>query len=110
MTHKLRAYGSSATTTATDDEEGGGMSLLALFCLAFGGGLLALLTPCVWPMIPLTVSFFMRRSADDGRQQGDVKGAMLYGACIVTIFLALGFLMTILFGADALNKLHQRRL
>lgn len=105
MTHKLRAYGSSATTTATDEEEGGGMSLLTLFCLAFGGGLLALLTPCVWPMIPLTVSFFMRRSADDGRQQGDVKGAMLYGACIVTIFLALGFLMTILFGADALNKL-----
>lgn len=79
----------------------GSGSLLSLFLLAFAGGFLALLTPCVWPMIPLTVSFFMRR---DGKG-GGIGGAVLFGCCIVAIFVAAGFLLTILFGANALNRL-----
>lgn len=102
---KLKAFGGVSPVVAPQTEQDGGVSLLAFFFLAFAGGLLALLTPCVWPMIPLTVSFFMKRGGKDGKPGGDVKGAVLFGACIVVIFLALGFLLTILFGADALNKL-----
>lgn len=75
-----------------------GRGLLPLFLLAFAGGLLALLTPCVWPMIPLTVSFFMKRGMG-------VRGAVLFGVCIVAIFLVAGLLLTMLFGANALNRL-----
>ncbi len=102
---KLKAFGGVSPVVAPQTEQDGGVSLLAFFFLAFAGGLLALLTPCVWPMIPLTVSFFMKRGGKDGKPGGDVRGAVLFGACIVVIFLALGFLLTILFGADALNKL-----
>ena len=102
---KLKAFGGVSPVVAPQTEQDGGVSLLAFFFLAFAGGLLALLTPCVWPMIPLTVSFFMKRGGKDGKPGGDVKGAVLFGVCIVVIFLALGFLLTILFGADALNKL-----
>ncbi len=102
---KLKAFGGVSPVVAPQTEQDGGVSLLAFFFLAFAGGLLALLTPCVWPMIPLTVSFFMKRGGKDGKPGGDVNGAVLFGVCIVVIFLALGFLLTILFGADALNKL-----
>lgn len=80
----------------SDSIFGGG--LLSLFLLAFAGGLLALLTPCVWPMIPLTVSFFMKRGMG-------VRGAVLFGVCIVAIFLVAGLLLTMLSGANALNRL-----
>ena len=102
---KLKAFGGVSPVVSPQTEQDGGVSLLAFFFLAFAGGLLALLTPCVWPMIPLTVSFFMKRGGKDGKPGGDVNGAVLFGVCIVVIFLALGFLLTILFGADALNKL-----
>lgn len=80
----------------TSDAESG--DLLSLCLLAFVGGLLALFTPCVWPVIPLTVSFFMKR----GR---GVRDAVLYGVSIMVIFLLMGVVVTSLFGADALNGL-----
>lgn len=97
---KVRSDSASDST-----DEGAAVGLLTLFLLAFGGGLLALLTPCVWPMIPLTVSFFMRQGERDDERMGNVKGAMLYGGSIVVIFLTLGIVLTVLFGANALNLL-----
>lgn len=68
----------------------------------FVGGLLALLTPCVWPMIPLTVSFFLKRSSSRRRSIFD---AMLYGASIIVIYLSLGLIVTLVFDAGKLNEL-----
>ncbi|GHT50650.1 thiol:disulfide interchange protein [Bacteroidia bacterium] len=75
----------------------------AIFLLCFGGGLLALLTPCVWPIIPMTVSFFLKRSKSNRKKA--VTDALTYGLSIIVIYLALGLLITILFGASALNNL-----
>jgi thiol:disulfide interchange protein DsbD len=77
-------------------------SLLWIFLTAFGGGLLALLTPCVYSMVPITVSFFTKRSKT--RIEG-IKNALLYSTCIVSIFTMLGFLITLVFGPAALNNL-----
>lgn len=77
-------------------------SLLWIFLTAFGGGLLALLTPCVYSMIPVTVSFFTKRSKT--RAEG-IRNALYYAASIVIIFTLLGFLITVIFGPAALNKL-----
>jgi thiol:disulfide interchange protein DsbD len=77
-------------------------SLWWIFLAAFGGGLLALLTPCVYSMIPVTVSFFTKRS--ETRQQG-IRNALLYAISIVVIFTLLGFLITLVFGPAALNNL-----
>jgi thiol:disulfide interchange protein len=77
-------------------------SLLWIFLTAFGGGLLALLTPCVYSMIPITVSFFTKRSKT--RNEG-IRNALFYSASIVGIFTMLGFLITLIFGPAALNNL-----
>lgn len=77
-------------------------TLLWLFLLGFAGGLVALFTPCVWPVIPLTVSFFMKRGA--GGRKG-VQAALLYGVSIVIIYVTLGLAITAAFGASALNDL-----
>lgn len=77
-------------------------SLLMLFIYGFLGGLVALLTPCVWPMIPMTVSFFLKRSKD--KKKG-IKDAITYGIGIVIIYLAMGMIITSIFGANALNDL-----
>ena len=77
-------------------------SIWKIFILGFGGGLLALLTPCVWPIIPMTVSFFLKRSKE--RKQA-VREALVYGASIVVIHLLLGLVVTSLFGAASLNSL-----
>ena len=77
-------------------------SIWMTFILGFGGGLLALLTPCVWPIIPMTVSFFLKRSKE--RKQA-VREAFIYGASIVVIYLLLGLAVTLLFGPAALNQL-----
>jgi thiol:disulfide interchange protein DsbD len=66
------------------------------------GGLLAIFTPCVWPIIPMTVSFFLKRNNDKARGRRD---ALLYGVSIVAIYLLLGILITVIFGASALNSL-----
>ena len=73
-----------------------------LFFAGFVGGLVALVTPCVWPMIPMTVSFFLKRSKD--RKKG-IRDAAIYGLAIIVIYLALGLSVSALFGADALNNL-----
>lgn len=77
-------------------------SIWITFVLGFGGGLLALLTPCVWPIIPMTVSFFLKRSK--GRKQA-IREAVFYGASIIVIYLILGLAVTLIFGAGALNAL-----
>jgi len=77
-------------------------SLLWIFLAAFAGGLLALLTPCVYSMIPVTVSFFTKRSRT--KKEG-IKNAILYSTSIVVIFTLLGFLITLIFGPAALNNL-----
>nr|WP_320036891.1 cytochrome c biogenesis protein CcdA [uncultured Bacteroides sp.] len=78
------------------------MGWIYIFITGFAGGLLALFTPCVWPIIPMTVSFFLKRSKD--KKKG-IKDAWTYGASIVVIYVSLGLLITLLFGANALNSL-----
>ena len=78
------------------------MAGLNIFITGFVGGLLALFTPCVWPIIPMTVSFFLKRSKD--KKKG-IRDAWTYGASIVVIYVGLGLLVTGIFGANALNSL-----
>ena len=82
-------------------------SLLWIFLMGLLGGFLAVFTPCVWPIIPMTVSFFLKRS---GAQQGQttkqgIRDALLYGLAIIIIYVGLGLLITAIFGASALNAL-----
>lgn len=76
--------------------------IFTIFILGFLGGLVALFTPCVWPMIPLTVSFFLKKSKSRSKS---IREASIYGASIVVIYLVLGLLITIIFGAGKLNEL-----
>ena len=78
------------------------MSWIYIFITGFVGGLLALFTPCVWPIIPMTVSFFLKRCKD--KKKG-IRDAWTYGASIVVIYVGLGLLVTGIFGANALNSL-----
>lgn len=78
------------------------MSGWKLFFFGFLGGLLALLTPCVWPMIPMTLSFFMKKTRSRARSIAD---ALTYGLSIIVIFLILGIAITLLFGAGKLNEI-----
>lgn len=82
---------------ATDEKD---QSWLTIFLLGFGGGMIALLTPCVFPMIPLTVSFFTKRSKS--KAEG-IRNASIYGASIIAIYTGLGLLVTIALGPDFLN-------
>jgi thiol:disulfide interchange protein DsbD len=77
-------------------------SWIYIFIMGFAGGLLALFTPCVWPIIPMTVSFFLKRTKD--KKKG-IRDAWTYGASIVVIYVVLGLAVTLLFGASALNAL-----
>ena len=92
---QLKAFGDT-TVSATDT------SWLFIFFARFLGGLIALLTPCVSPMIPMTVSFFLKRTKD--KKKG-IRDAWTYGASIVVIYVALGLAITLIFGASALNAL-----
>ena len=83
-------------------EAAASQSLWAIFFAGFIGGLVALFTPCVWPIIPMTVSFFLKRTKD--RSQG-IRDAITYGVSIIVIYVALGLLITLIFGASALNAL-----
>lgn len=78
-----------------------------IFFAGFIGGLLALFTPCVWPIIPMTVSFFLKRTKD--KKKG-IRDAWTYGASIVVIYLTLGLAITLIFGANALNALSTNAL
>ncbi|MBR4713232.1 MAG: thioredoxin family protein [Paludibacteraceae bacterium] len=77
-------------------------SLWLIFCLGMLGGILAILTPCVWPIIPMTVSFFLKK---DGDAKSGRMSAILYGISIILIYVGLGVVLTLLFGANALNAL-----
>ena len=87
---------------AFEEKTTGYSSLWQIFLLGLLGGLVALVTPCVWPIIPMTVSFFLKRSGD--KKKG-IRDAIIYGVSIVVIYLALGLIVTALFGASALNAL-----
>lgn len=91
---ELNAYGE---TTSQQDR-----SWIYIFFAGLIGGLLALFTPCVWPIIPMTVSFFLKRSKD--KKKG-IRDAWTYGASIVVIYVLLGLAITLIFGASALNAL-----
>lgn len=93
--NELKAFGDS-TASATDT------SWLFIFLAGFLGGLIALLTPCVWPMIPMTVSFFLKRTKD---RKKAIRDALTYGLSIIVIYLIMGLLITGIFGASALNDL-----
>jgi len=77
-------------------------SWIYIFLMGLLYGLLAVFTPCVWPIIPMTVSFFLKRSKD---KAAGIRDAITYGISIIVIYLALGLLVTALFGADTLNNL-----
>ena len=85
---------SEASSLSSDTER----SLWLIFILGLLGGLLAIFTPCVWPIIPMTVSFFLKKG-------GGLKDAILYGLSIVILYVGLGLLVTVIFGASALNEL-----
>ena len=92
---ELAAYGESASNAVSQ-------AWWKIFLLGFLGGLVALLTPCVWPIIPMTVSFFLKRSGD--KKKG-IRDAFTYGISIVVIYVLLGLVITGIFGASALNAL-----
>ena len=94
VTAELQAF--QQTTSPT------GKGWIGIFLMGFIGGLLALLTPCVWPIIPMTVSFFLKRSKD--KKKG-VRDALLYGLSIIAVFLLLGIVVTAISRPEALNDL-----
>ena len=87
---------------AFGEENATNQSWIYIFIAGFLGGLVALFTPCVWPIIPMTVSFFLKRSKD--KKKG-IRDAWTYGASIVVIYVTLGLAITLIFGASALNSL-----
>ena len=95
VTEQLEAMGSEANIA--------NHSLWYIFIVGFIGGLLALVMPCIWPIIPMTISFFLKRAKDDRRK--GIKDAMTYGLSIVVIYLGLGLLITAIFGPSKLNEL-----
>lgn len=92
---EMKAYG-DAVVSAADT------SWIFILLAGFVGGLIALLTPCVWPMIPMTVSFFLKRTKD---RKKAIRDALTYGVSIIVIYLVMGLLITGIFGASALNDL-----
>lgn len=92
---ELKAYGDKALSQADG-------SLWMLLVGGFLGGLVALVTPCVWPMIPMTVSFFLKRNKDKSK---GVRDALIYGLGIIIIYVSLGLLVSVAFGASFLNSL-----
>ncbi|MBO4892687.1 MAG: thioredoxin family protein [Prevotella sp.] len=95
VTDELQAFGAG--------EDLANQSLLWLLLMGFVGGLLAVCMPCIWPIIPMTVSFFLKRSQNDKKK--GIREAFTYGLSIIVIYLALGLLVTALFGSDTLNAM-----
>ena len=96
---KLDKYNKEAGSTSATE----GRSLLWIFLMGMLGGLIALITPCVWPVIPMTVSFFLKRSGENKAKAR--QDAVLYGLGIIIIYVMLGLLITLIFGPNALNSL-----
>ena len=95
VTAELQAFGTG--------EDLAHQSLLWLLLMGFVGGLLAVCMPCIWPIIPMTVSFFLKRAQNDKRK--GIREAFTYGLSIIVIYLGLGLLVTALFGSDTLNAM-----
>ncbi|MBQ8657471.1 MAG: thioredoxin family protein [Prevotella sp.] len=95
VVQELRAMGGSDDIASR--------SLLYILLMGFVGGLLAVAMPCIWPIIPMTVSFFLKRAKDDKRK--GIRDAITYGLSIVVIYLALGLIVTLIFGSDTLNAM-----
>ena len=95
VTDDLRLLGSG--------EDLANQSLLWLLLMGFVAGLLAVCMPCIWPIIPMTVSFFLKRSKDDKKK--GLRDAFTYGLSIIVIYLGLGLLVTAVFGSDTLNAM-----
>ena len=93
----------STISVSLPSEGVGEASLLYILLMGFVGGLLAVLMPCIWPIIPMTVSFFLKRAKSDKKK--GLHDALTYGLSIVVIYLALGLLVTLLFGSDTLNAM-----
>ena len=91
-------YQDNVQCTMNNVQSASDRSLLWIFILGLLGGLLAIFTPCVWPIIPMTVSFFLKKG-------GGKRDAILYGLSIIVLYVGLGLLVTLLFGASALNDL-----
>ncbi|WP_298262679.1 cytochrome c biogenesis protein CcdA [uncultured Lutibacter sp.] len=101
-TTKNETNKSNVDVAKTTKSKSSNKSLLTIFIIAFFSGFAALLTPCVFPMIPMTVSFFTKQSKS---KAAGVKNAIIYGFSIVIIYVLLGILVSAIFGADALNAL-----
>ena len=101
---QIEGYDAVTWAPATISQQSGsdGNGLWGLFLTSFIGGLIALLTPCVWPVIPMTVSFFLKRASTRSRAVSD---AILYGLSIIAVYVAIGLAITLIFGANALNAL-----
>lgn len=97
----------NTTSDALTDEANHGHSLWWILLMGALAGLLAIFTPCVWPIIPMTVSFFIKRSGGQRGQRtgGAIRDAILYGLSIIVIYVGLGLLVTLIFGASALNAM-----
>lgn len=91
---QLKTYGEESVNS--------NMGWMKIFLLGMLGGLVALFTPCVWPIIPMTVSFFLKRSKN--KRKG-IRDAVIYGISIIVIYVALGLFITLVFGASALNAM-----
>ena len=98
LNSKLSPLNSKPSTLNTLSPSGETEGGFGIFLLGFLGGLIALLTPCVWPIIPMTVSFFLKKGGGKG-------AAIIYGISIIVIYLALGLAVTAIFGASALNAM-----
>ncbi|MCX6171947.1 MAG: protein-disulfide reductase DsbD family protein [Flavobacterium sp.] len=98
----LAAVRTTPVAEASEPKQAEDKGLWAIFFLAFLGGFAALLTPCVFPMIPMTVSFFTKQSKNPAQGK---RNAILYGISIIAIYVVLGLAITGIFGADALNAL-----
>ncbi len=89
--------------TASSDDSGETHSWWYILIAGFIAGLLAVVTPCVWPMIPMTMSFFLKRNKNS--RGAAIREALIYGASIIVVYVGLGLLITVIFGASALNSL-----
>lgn len=99
-----KAVATTATTkpSSNDKDDSSNRGLLTIFFIAFFSGFAALLTPCVFPMIPMTVSFFTKQSKS---KAAGIRNAIIYGLSIIVIYVLLGILVSLIFGPDALNAL-----